>query len=1052
MPVSHAFHSHHMDGMLDAFTRIIGELTFNPPTLPIVSTVTGDLIEAAALCTPHYWATQARQPVRFADGVQRLQALGVSDYLELGPDSTLSTLVHHNLTAPAATVTPLLRPGQSETHTTATALTLARLRDTDTNWNTVFAGTGAHRVDLPTYPFQHERYWLESSATASHAAHSGPSDHPLLGPAVEVAGGDEVLFTGHLSLQTHPWLAGCTLYDSVVLPASALVEAVIRAGSDVGSPVLEELTVYIQLAVPGTGEVPIQIRVGEADGAGRRPVTVHARPETGMHEWAKVATGALGDGSDVSGVPVPAPEDLAAAVEVRLPEELAADTARFGLHPMLLQDAVTVAAEALTMAGPPLAVQWRGVRLHAPGATAVRVRPTPVDANTVSLLLTDLDGSLVASVESVVLREAKPADLIGGPGPLRALHHVTWIPLAGVGQSPRPTAWVAVGRLLDEELGIPRYDDLSAVGRAVESGVSAQVILVDQEPASADTGIVDGVHQATRTGLALLREWLADDRLAGTRLVIVTRGAVATGEEDMPRLDAAALWGLLRSAQSESPGRIVLVDADTDQVAPALLSRVVASDEPQAAIRDGKPLVPRLNRVTAPADGGSTRTWQPEGTVLITGGTGALGAILARHLVLAHGARHLLLASRHGDQAHGAGRLCAELAELGATVRIAACDVADRTALQALLADVPAEHPLTGIVHAAGILDNDLLPAMTPDQLDAVLRPKADAAWHLHDLTRSDDLSAFVLFSSVVGVFGGRGQGNYAAAGAFLDGLALHRRAQGLPATSLAWGLWDIEGGINAELTEADRSRFAREGFVPVDTGEGLALFDAALEVAGPALIATPLDLAAVRAGPRIAPLLRTLVPRDGPRLAKTAADNGISLLRQLSGMPDVQQLEVVLELVRGQAAVVLGLRDPNAVDAQRTFQELGFDSLTAVELRNRLSAVSGVSLPATVVFNHPTAMALAEFLLNAVMSTEGRAQPQSPVLAELDKLETALTAVSDNDGERATITLRLQTILSRWMEAPGTPDSSDSASPLDSASTEELLDFIDNELGRAEN
>ncbi|MGH8922257.1 MAG: type I polyketide synthase, partial [Actinomycetes bacterium] len=336
--------------------------------------------------------------------------------------------------------------------------------------------------------------------------------------------------------------------------------------------------------------------------------------------------------------------------------------------------------------------------------------------------------------------------------------------------------------------------------------------------------------------------------------------------------------------------------------------------------------------------------------------------------------------------------------------------MADRDALAALLAQIPADHPLTGIVHAAGVLDNGLVPAMTPDRLDTVLRPKVDAAWHLHELTRADNLSAFVLFSSVVGVFGGPGQANYAAANAVLDALAHRRSALGLPATSLAWGLWNTEGGINAGLNDTDRARFARAGFLPVSTPEGLALFDAALTVDQPALTVTPIDLAAVRAGARVPSLFRGMVPITGRRAVRAASDGGGSLSQRLSGMASTEQQALVLDLVRAEVAAVLGFRDPAAVDAQRPFQELGFDSLTAVDLRNRLGTVSGVQLPATVVFDRPTPSALTDYLLARVApgSTVGS---QPPVLAELDKLEEMLSAVSGDDGDRATITVRLQTI-----------------------------------------
>jgi acyl transferase domain-containing protein/acyl carrier protein len=802
LSVSHAFHSPHMDAMLDEFRRVAEGLTFHPPLLPIVSTVTGQVEFAARWTAPDYWVDQVRLPVRFLDAVRTLESEGVATLLELGPDGVLSAMAVAG--AEQAAAVPAMRAGRSEPHTVISALGLLHVRGVNVDWHAFFAGTGARRVDLPTYPFQRERFWLD------------------------------------------------------------------------------------------------------------------------------------------------------------------------------------------------------------------------------------------------------PTDFAGAVDPVRALHHVAWTPFP-VGQLIEPVAWAALGRVRVDDLGIPRYDDVAAVGKAIESGMSAQVLLVSQQPGTG-VDVVDDVHQAAQWSLALLQDWLADDRMANTRLVVVTRGGVATADADVPDLDAAAVWGLVRSAQSENPGRIMLVDVDTEEIALALLSSVVTADEPQAAIRGGRILVPRLNRVTESImDGELAGPWQPGGTVLITGGTGALGAAIARHLIVEHGVSHLLLTSRRGAQAAGAAEVAAELAGLGATVRIAACDVADRDALAALLAQIPADHPLTGIVHAAGVLDNGLVPAMTPDRLDAVLRPKVDAAWHLHDLTRADNLLSFVLFSSIVGVFGGPGQANYAAANAFLDALAHRRAAQGLPATSLAWGLWNDAGGINAGLHDTDRARFARDGFRPVSTREGLALFDAALTVDRPALAVTPVDLAAVRTGTRVPSLFRDMVTTTGHRAVRAAADQGVSLSQRLSGMAGTEQQALVLDLVRAEVAAVLGFRDRAAVDAQRPFQELGFDSLTAVELRNRLGAVSGVPLPATVVFDRPTPSALTDYLL-ARVAPDSTIGSQPPVMAELDKLEEVLSAVSGDDSDRATITIRLQTILSRWMQAWGTPQGPDLTSTIESASTAEILDFIDNELGRATN
>ncbi|MFF4281594.1 type I polyketide synthase, partial [Streptomyces kronopolitis] len=352
-----------------------------------------------------------------------------------------------------------------------------------------------------------------------------------------------------------------------------------------------------------------------------------------------------------------------------------------------------------------------------------------------------------------------------------------------------------------------------------------------------------------------------------------------------------------------------------------------------------------------------------EGTVLVTGGTGGLGALVARHLVTAHGVRHLVLSSRRGPRAPGAAALRDELAALGAEVTVAACDTADREALRELLGSVPRRHPLTAIVHTAGVLDDGVLSSLTPERLDAVLVPKADAVSALHEATRGEDLAAFVVFSSVAGMFGGSGQGNYSAANAFLDAFAQARNGVGLPATALAWGPWAPGAGMTGELAEADLRRMARGGMVPFTAEQGMAAFDAAFRTAEAVYAPVRLDHAALRA-PQSAPpaLLRALVTGSARRSAASAAAGGAAenLRTGLAALPPAEREPAVLELVRAQAALVLGHAGSEAVEPARDFRGLGIDSLTAVELRNRLGAATGLRLPATLVFDYPSPTALA--------------------------------------------------------------------------------------------
>uniref|UniRef100_UPI0004CB5AA3 type I polyketide synthase n=1 Tax=Streptomyces sp. NRRL S-646 TaxID=1463917 RepID=UPI0004CB5AA3 len=476
----------------------------------------------------------------------------------------------------------------------------------------------------------------------------------------------------------------------------------------------------------------------------------------------------------------------------------------------------------------------------------------------------------------------------------------------------------------------------------------------------------------------------------------------------------------------------------------------------------------------------------PDGTVLVTGGTGGLGALVARHLVTEHGIRHLLLASRRGLEAPGAGELVAELAGLGAEVEVAALDVADRAALADMLAAVPADKPLTAVVHTAGIVDDGVVASLTPDRLAKVMRPKADAVAHLHELTRDADLSAFVVFSSVAGTFGSAGQANYAAANAFLDGFAALRRAAGLPAASLAWGAWAPGTGMTAELTEADLRRMARGGMRPLTAEQGLELLDTAglVSAAAPThralLLPVNLDLQALRAhAEAVPPLLRGLVRAPARRAAQTAAGAGAErqdLGAQLAALAPADREQYLVDLVCAQAAATLGHASADEIEPDQAFKELGFDSLTAVELRNRLNAATRLRLPATLVFDHPTPTVLAAQLLQEITLPEasgtgagegpGEAATAVPLLVELDRLEAALGAAAVGGDDYATITSRLQRLTAKWQDmatkgsGAGHDNGTGSGEPgaaladvddgeLDSVETaDELFDLIDKELG----
>jgi len=703
--------------------------------------------------------------------------------------------------------------------------------------------------------------------------------------------------------------------------------------------------------------------------------------------------------------------------ELMLPEELHADAARYALHPALLDAALHLLSATDTGETARVPFSWRDAHRYAPASSRLRVRITPSGEGESSILITDEAGQPVVTVGALALRPLDPADLRTASD-RDALFDVEWVPLPSGAENPAPST-VAVlgeaGRELAEALAAPGHPDLDVLAAA---GEVPQAVLLPVDTAGDPARTAS---TATGSVLAVLQRWLSDPRFSASRLVIVTRGASGTDPA------AAAVWGLVRAAQSEHPGRFVLVDLD-DTSAAHLLPAALATGEPQVAISAGTCLVPRLTRFVP----SGTVEWRPEGTVLITGGTGTLGGLLARHLVTAYGVRHLVLAGRRGPDTPGVAELVRELNELGAQARVAAVDVGDRDALAALLASV--ERPLTAVVHLAGITDDALIESLTPERVEPVLRAKAQAAWHLHELTREHDLSAFVLFSSAAGTLGNPGQANYAAANAFLDALARRRRAEGLPATSLAWGLWEETSGITERLGDADRARMARHGALPLATADAMALFDAVLADGRPTAVPLRLDLAALRAQPGEAPpLLRGLLPAPARRTAPAVDERpgGTALPERLAGLPDAEAIAVLLELVCKHVAAVLGHAGAETIDPDRQFKDLGFDSLSGVELRNRLRTDTGLDLPATLVFDYPTPEALADYLHQSL-----RRDAPDPTDEALDLLEASLAEPPD-EAARERIVARLRALVSRL-----TPDTKPD---LATASDDELFDLVEN-------
>ncbi|MET9634691.1 type I polyketide synthase, partial [Lentzea sp. NPDC006480] len=784
---------------------------------------------------------------------------------------------------------------------------------------------------MPTYAFDHQPFWPENTAKSDvRSAGLGAVEHPLLGAAVELAGGAGYLFTARLSRRS--WLADHTVHGAVLVPGAALVELAVRAADEVGLDRVEELTLAAPLVLPDSGGVQVQLIVGvpEDDSEnGRRSITIYSRPETAVDEpWTEHATGVLGTGGgaiaevgewppraeaiDVSDAYErfaesgfeygPAFQGVRAAwrdgdtvfAEVALPEGMAGSG--FGLHPALLDSALHAAL--LVDGGAGLPFSWEGVSLHATGATALRVKLTRTGSS-IAIALADMAGAPVASVDALVVRAVSAEQLTTVDRD--SLFQLDWV-----------------------EVEVP-------------AEAAADVVV---EHVVAHGEVVEATHTLVAQALARLQEWIAEER--PEKLVFVT---------GMGCLAGAAVRGLVRTAQTEHPGRFGIIDTDSGELVP----RALGVDEPELIIRDGVVKAARLARATAAQH---EVTWQ--GPVLITGGTGGLGGVVAKHLV-AQGVDELVLVSRRGEKP-------AWVDELDARVTVAKCDVSDRKALQKLLK----KHPVRSIVHAAGVLDDGVIESLTAERLAAVLRPKVDAAWNLHEL--AGELDRFVLFSSVAGTLGSAGQGNYAAANAFLDALAAHR-----PNTvSLAWGAW--EGGMAGHLSEVDVERMRRAGMPPISVEQGVELFDTAIAHGGAALAPFRLDLAVLRAKGEVPAVLRGLV-RTRSKRSVAGSDTAVTLVSRLSALSEADRLEALLDVVRVEVAGVLGHGGAGAVDPAQQFRDLGFDSLTAVELRNRLTAATGIRLPATLIFDYPTSGALASYLRDELLGGVA-VTPDPPALA----------------------------------------------------------------------
>ncbi len=1043
--VDYASHSPQVEAIRERLLTELASISPRPAEIPIYSAMSGEPIAGEEL-GPEYWYRSLREPVRFAPALSRLLADGFSTFVEASAHPVLVPAVAECAAAEGREVAAIatLRRDEDGEERFATALAGAHLAGVEVDWQGYFGERPP--VPLPTYPFQRTRYWLEGGGPgASDPAAIGQADpeHPFLASLVSLPNDEGWLATGTVSMREHPWLAEHVLLGQAVLPGTGLLELGLKAAEIAGAECLADLAIEAPLLVPEQGSIALQLRIGPVTEQGTRSLEIHSRRDGDSEaEWTRHASGTLAEQAPAAPEPLgswpppgaeqldlsdfyeratelgidygPAFQGLRAAwrrgeelfAEVELDPETAAAAEGFGVHPALLDAAVHSQLVSLFEGGEmrvPFACA--GLRLLAAGAASLRVRLGPDgEGDGLSLLLADGSGTTVAHARSLSTRPISPEQMRLDEGEKGALYAVRWseAPL------PAPAGEEPSGPL-------PMKAD-----PALDPPAAAQVLC--------------------ERALAALQEAIAAEPAEGEeprRLAFLTEGAVAATEEEAPDPALSALWGLVRSAQAEHPERFLLVDTDGSEASAAALAAALAIEtETEIALREGKILVPRLARAPEPE-----RSAPPhEGTVVITGGTGTVGAHLARHLAATAGARRLILTSRRGADAPGAKELLAELEELGAETEARACDVAERSHLEELLASIPAEHPLVAVLHAAGNTDDGLIDSLDAERLRNTMAPKADAAWHLHELTREIPGCELVLFSSMAGTLQSPGQGNYAAANAFLDALAQQRAAAGLAGVAVGWGGWHTKSELTGKLSQADMKRIFRSGVTEFSDAEGIEMHDRSRALGLPFLIAATVDKQALRAAARLgtmSPIFRGLV-RVPARRARAAGAG--ALAERLAAAPEADRRGIALELVRSHAAVVLGHDSAEAVDPAAAFKDLGFDSLSAVELRNRLGAAAGMQLPATLVFDHPSAEAVADYLVEQAGGAEGAGVEEA-----IESLRALLASLADE--ERAEADSKLRSLLSRPGEGDG-DEEEEAIGRIEAASAEELMAIVDEEIG----
>nr|WP_051838299.1 type I polyketide synthase [Streptomyces sp. NRRL WC-3742] len=1030
--VDYASHSAQMDSLLPGLAEAFADLKPSKAVVPFYSTVLGRVLDGPEL-DGAYWCRNLREPVRFDQALEQLLSDGRNVFVEVSAHPVLSMPLTDGSAEHNGVVVGSLARGEGGVDQLLRSLGQLHVQGVEIDWQKVLEG-GEFVADLPTYAFQREHYWAETTATSIDAGSMGLETftHPWLGAATALAEGEGHLFTGRLAPNAQPWLRDHAAFGTVLVPGAGILDLVLAAGREVGAGRVEELALVEPLVLESP--IRLQITVSAPDANGHRQVALHGRPEEAEDGWTLHASGELAEeqgaqdgfetlrhwpvanaesvdlegfydrfaarglayGPAFQGLTELWRDGSTAYGLVRLPEGVKAD--EFGIHPALL-DAALHTLVAVRDGGDQrvfLPFEWTGVELFAAGSTELRVRVDLDESGTSARIwVSDPAGGPVAFVDGLQIREASSEQVRAGASVdhLYRLDH----------QEPRTLEersladlWV-IGTGHVSELPIAsQVEGPEGLIERLASESHPQAVVADL------SGAVGSVQEVLADALTLIQRLTAEPSLEPVELVFVTRGATGTDPVQ------AALLGLLRTVRAEYADRpIRLLDLDGSASVDVIERALSTVGEPELAIADGRIRAPRLVRVTA-ADTTVTTALNPEQVLQDAGAE---------------------------------------------TVRIAACDAADREQLTAIVNDLGSS--LGSVFHLAAVLDDGLLTGQTPERFARVLAPKVNGALYLDELTRESNLDAFVLFSSAAGVLGSAGQGAYAAANAFVDALAAQRRSADLPALSLSWGLWQQAGtGLTAHLGDAELSRMRRQGVAALTPAQGLRALDAALTTDLAHVVPVRLELSAIRRelerSGDVPPLLRSLVRARLRRAGATAAAPS-ALRERLAALAPTERQPAVLDLVRREAAAVLGVGGgPEALGAHQVFKELGLDSLMAVELRRRLAAETGLTLPSTLAFDYPTPTAITELVLNRLdVAGNGAAPTSSGVrltrelmdnLVELLRSATPLQLESEGLAGQF-LTLKNGLAKAVVPEAPAVELETGS-------STEDLLQFLDRKLG----